>query len=381
MNSIQGCKQKRLCYIHFGVRNEPGLNKKLDAQIEQFKYAFSVNEIDLSTVNMITSTWSKLAYSFPFMYISKYDYKSVLKYIDSEIIYIRRDKSDRYFVKFLREIKKKNMNSKILIEIPTYPYFKDDFNGIKSLPKLIKEIFAIPHFKNYVDRFVTYSNDKEIFGVPTIKVKNGIYVDQIVPRTPAGSDGKINILAVATFRKHHGYERIIKGLAEYYANRGERNIILRMVGEGEEKQNYETMVNKYDLNKHVVFLGKMLGDELSHQYDIADIALGSFGMYKIDVFNSSVLKIREYLAKGLPIVSGCHEDAFEDEKFNYYLEFPNDDSVIDIKKIIDFYDFIYSKKTYEDRVKITYTIHEYAKRQVNYDVVFKNVIDYLNGVV
>ena len=104
-------------------------------------------------------------------------------------------------------------------------------------------------------------------------------------------------------------------------------------------------------------------------------------MYKIDVFNSSVLKIREYLAKGLPIVSGCHEDAFEDEKFNYYLEFPNDDSVIDIKKIVDFYDFIYSKKTYEDRVKITYTIHEYAKRQVNYDVVFKNVIDYLNGVV
>ena len=378
MNNIHNnCIDNKISYIHFGVRNEPGLNKKLDAQIEQLKKIFAVDEVDLSKVNKINSFWSKLAYSLPFFYISKYDYESILEHIDSRIIYIRRDKADKYYVKFLREIKNRISNSKIIIEIPTYPYFKDDFKGIRSIPKLIKEVLAIPFYKKYVDCFVTYSSDKEIFGVPTIRVKNGIYVDKIEPRMPIPPNNNINILAVATFRKHHGYERVIEGLHQYYCNNGDRNIILRMVGTGEEKQKYEDMVNKYKLNDHVFFLGNLIGDELSRQYDIADIALGSFGMYKIDVYNSSVLKVREYLAKGLPIVSGCHEDAFEDERFDYYLEFPNDDSIIDIEKIVSFYDHIYSKKTHEEIIEMTNEIREYAKRHVNYDVVFKNVIDYL----
>lgn len=363
-------------YIHFNSRIEPGLNKKINAQLfalQKSGLIFEEMSIDEHVSN--GNLMKKVLHNTLFFYKNKYDYEKTLNMISNDsIVYLRRNKADKYYVDFLRKLRSKGC--KVLIELPTYPYFKDDFSKPKYWPAYIKEKLAIPHFKKYVDRFVTYSNDKEIFGVPTIKVKNGIYVDQIEARTPIDSN-EINILAVATFRKHHGYERIIEGLHRYYSNGGNRNIILRMVGSGDEKQKYEDLVNEYELNDHVLFLGKMLGDELSHQYDIADIALGSFGMHKISVYNSSVLKVREYLAKGLPIVSGCHEDAFEDETFDYYLEFPNDDSVVEIEKIVDFYDHIYSTKSHTERIEMTNMIREYAKRQVNYDVVFKNVIDYL----
>ena len=47
-------------------------------------------------------------------------------------------------------------------------------------------------------------------------------------------DGTIVLLAVATLAKWHGYERVIKGLYNYYADGGERNIIFNIVGNGEQ---------------------------------------------------------------------------------------------------------------------------------------------------
>lgn len=377
---IDGKRKKSLCYIHFGMRSEPGLCKKLDAQIDQFQRLFDVTEIDLLNYQIKMNIFTKIAYCIPFFYKSKYDYDSILRQIDADIVYIRRENADKYYIDFLNTIKRNDPLRTIIVEIPTYPYFKDVFKGLKNYPKLLKEKWAIPKYKKYIDRFVTYSGDNEIFGVPTIKVRNGICVDNFEPRKRIESHNTINLLAVATFRKQHGYERIINGLANYYANGGDRNVILRMVGDGAEKQRYVDLVAKNHLQDHVKFLGKMVGTDLAEQYNIADIALGAMGLYKLGVFSSSALKIREYLAKGLPIVSGCHEDAFEDEPFDYYLEFPNDKSAIDINKIVNFYDRIYLSKSEDVKNRMVLDIREYAKRQADYGVVFQNVIHYLEGV-
>ena len=365
---------KTLYYLHFGAHTEPGVDKKIKAQVEQIEKYINVKEINICEKVENPGLLRKISTNMILIYANKYLYDEVLNKIENNsLVYLRRNKADKYYVNFLKKLYEKNCV--IIVELPTYPYFKDDYSKIKYWPAYFKELRAIPKFKRYVNRFVTYSNDKEIFGVSTLKVKNGIYVNQIEPRHPLEVSANINLLAVATFRKHHGYERVINGLAEYYKQGGERNITLRMVGDGDEKQKYQELVRKHKLEKHVDFLGRMVGDDLEKQYDWADIALGSFGMYKIDVYNSSVLKVREYLAKGLPIISGCHEDAFEDEKFGYFLEFPNDMSTISIKRVINFYDNIY-QAGFNKNIMVK-NIREYARRHINYDVVFQNVIDYI----
>lgn len=186
----------------------------------------------------------------------------------------------------------------------------------------------------------------------------------------------IRLLAVAAFQKSHGYERVIAGLAQYYHGSADRKIELYLVGYGDEVIKYKKMVRQYGLEPYVFFCGRKVGLELDHIYDRMDIALGLFGAYKRKLYSSSALKIREYLAKGMPIVSGCYEDAFERKKdYKYFLEFPNDDSVIDMQRIVDFYKSVYESDT--EREQIHREIREYARRTVDLSVTMQPVIKYI----
>lgn len=188
----------------------------------------------------------------------------------------------------------------------------------------------------------------------------------------------IRLLAVATFQKSHGYERVIKGLAQYYRGSADSKIELYLVGNGEETVKYKKMVQRYELEPYVILCGRKIGSELDYLYESMDIALGPFGLYKRKIFKSSSLKVREYLAKGMPIISGCHEDAFERGKpGRYYLEFPNDNTPIDIKMIVDFYKSIY--ETDMNRKQIHKEIREYAKKTVDLSVTMQPVIEYIRG--
>ena len=109
----------------------------------------------------------------------------------------------------------------------------------------------------------------------TLKVVNGTDVNSIAPIQPRKDDGEIHLLAVALFKKHHGYERIINGMNEYYKNGGKRIIKLYMVGDGPEIPMYEKIVKEYNLEDKVIFCGILEGAELDEIYNKCDIGLGS----------------------------------------------------------------------------------------------------------
>ncbi len=73
-----------------------------------------------------------------------------------------------------------------------------------------------------------------------------------------------------------------------------------------------------------------------------DIAISSLGLYKLEINRISSLKLNEYLAKGLPVVAGCNTVALTGKNSKYYLQFENNENAIDMFKIVDFYDAIYS---------------------------------------
>lgn len=361
-------------YIAIGESASKGVKKKIDGQIKEME---KISHVEKIVVQPYARTFvRKLVSCLPYCNIG-YDYSSAFDRLDKpDYIYLRRTTADRAYVDFFRKIKKKFPGCRIIVEIPTYPYFKDNYAKnirffFSKLPYYMKEIANRGKLKRYVDRFVTFSEKNEIYGISTIRTINGIDVDSVTP-VAHKTDGKsINLISVSATAPHHGYERIIKGLGRYYGSGGSRNVVFHVVGAGRENEKYKKLVKKYGLERNVIFYGEKTGAELDEIYNKADIAVESFALYRVALDTSSTLKSREYLAKGLPIVAGCRIDALKNKEFDYFCEFRNDNSVVDIDKIIAFYDRVYSAGTPTDEIR------NFARENVDMSVAMRPVIEYI----
>ena len=97
-------------------------------------------------------------------------------------------------------------------------------------------------------------------------------------------------------------------------------------------------------------------------------------MYKIGYKQANSLKVREYLAKGLPIITGCDTDVFENLDFDKFIQFSNDETPIDFNRVIEFFDRFYEKNSPKD---INDEISEFAKKYCDMSYAMKPVIDFL----
>ena len=365
---------KKGYYIHFQGRTSVGISKKIDMQMEELGRHFEISELEVNTIKR--NIFQRIIGLLPMMSIKR-DYTEALSELDNpDFIYARRNVADRAYVGFWQEIKRRYPKCKIIIEIYTYPYDKDDFAKWNAWPFYIKEIIYRPRLKKYIDRFVTYSDDKEIFGVPTIITTNGVLVDKIRKASGEFQPGKLTMIGVAYMQRQHGYERIIEGMKEYYSGAAKTDeVYLNLVGDGPEKAKYQRLVQKYGLQKYVKFFPTTTGDELDRLYDQADIALMSFGMYKLGYYSHiGIIKSRECLAKGIPMITGNPIDILEKD-FKYVKNFSNDSSTIDITEVVNFYDSI--RKTEKSKADMVDTIHDYAKKHADMEIVMKPVVEFI----
>ena len=163
--------------------------------------------------------------------------------------------------------------------------------NLEMFPFLIKDKIYRRKLKKYIDRIVTFSDDDMIFGIETIRTKNGIIVDEIPLKDSRENGGVLTFLSVAKFQKAHGYERILKSMADYIKSGGTRKFKYYMVGYGEEFEHYHNLIEDYHLNDYVEMSGMKNGTELDEYYRAADICLSCFGLYKNGINISSALKI------------------------------------------------------------------------------------------
>lgn len=368
--------KKKGYYIHFDARQSIGVSKKIDMQIAELGRQFYMKEIPITAVPR--SLMKRILGLFPLASIPR-DYDKVWSQMDNpDFIYMRRTVADHDYLDFLKKIKKKYPRCKVIVEIFTYPYDKDDFGKWNAWPFYLKEIIYRRQLKKYVDRFVTYSRDKEIFGVQTIRTTNGVNLHQIKPVTGEYSPGRIVLVGVAYMQRQHGYERLIMGLKEYYdRSNAKRKVYLYLVGDGPEKEFYQKLVSLYHLQDYVKFYPTMTGEELDEVYDQADIALASFGFYKAGVYHSnSSLKVCECLAKGLPFATGCTIAGIEDTCPFMFL-FPNDKSVVSIEELVNKFDQLRSKGS-KLKSELAKEIRNFATEKVSMEKVMKPIIEYIN---
>ena len=87
------------------------------------------------------------------------------------------------------------------------------------------------------------------------------------------------------------------------------------------------------------------------------------------------LKTREFLAKGIPIVTGSPINVLGD-KLKYVKLFSNDSSAVDITEVIDYYEGL--KKTERDKMSVARKMRKIAYDQVNVDAVMAPIIKFIN---
>ncbi len=365
---------KKGYYIHFEGRTSIGVAKKIDMQMEEFRKYYEMREIEVETLHR--SLLQRVIGLSPTCSISR-DYDSALGQLEEPaFLYIRRTVADRAYVNFLRRVKQKFPKCKIIIEIFTYPYDKDDFGKWNAWPFYIKERIYRGRQKKYVDRFVTYTKDEEIFGVPAIQTINGINVDSVRMVRGEYREDQLTMIGVAYMQRHHGYERVIEGLHEYYSGQERKfRVYLMLVGDGPEKPKYQELTEKYGLGDYITFYPTMSGDELDEMYDKSDIALASFGVYKSGFSGKlSALKTRECLAKGMLQITGCEIDVLDDD-YKYVKNFENGPQTVDISKVVDFYRSILA--TGWNKRDIAGIIRKYAVDHVGVSSAMRPIINFI----
>ncbi len=363
------------CGYENNTKEYSGVLKKIDMQCAELSKHFSIRFFS-AYESKHDEAFYKFTKRLPWNSADR-KYDDILQQMDNtDFVYIRRTTADKAFLQFLQKTKEAYPKCKIIIEVYTYPYEKDEYKSLPGKFLMIKDKYYRRKYKNCVDRIVTYTNDERIFGIQTIQTINGVDTNKFTAITPRSHDEEIHLLAVAMFQKHHGYERIIEGLHRYYTQGGNRVVKLYLVGTGPEIELYKSLTEKYSIFDKVYFCGSLQGNDLNIAYNNADIGLGSFGFYKIGLKSASSLKTKEYLAKGLPVVAGCVESFVDKEGKQYYLDFPNDDSPIDIFKILLFYDSVYNKENISKQ-QIANNIHSYAVRTVSMEEALKPVVKYI----
>lgn len=295
----------------------------------------------------------------------KYLKKNVRKYVLPKYVYIRHIGSDFSLLSMVKKYSQEG--SKVILEFPTYPYYKEKFRSIKSLLGLLLDLLCNKFIVRNLAISLNSSGYDTIFGCKSYSMENGINIKNYTKhQKKLNAKRIINLIAVSSMAKWHGYERVIEGLKEYKDNM--YHINLHLVGDGPELKHYKDLALKYHLNDNIKFYGNVGGKELDSIFEESDIALSSFGLYKIGLDKVSTLKVKEYCARGIPFVFANEEMTLTKEKSYFAYRVPNDCSPIEMSEIIDFYEEIINIHNIADEMR------KFAVKYYSYESELRNVI-------
>lgn len=340
-----------------------GSRNKVSAQVK------ALNQNGLPSVVLMKPMLSKWIRMLPFQ-SSNSDWDHICLPPEATAIYIRYNASSMPFLRFLKKQKCQYPQRKILIEFPTYPYDQEPMNILKKA----RDRFYRKFIHKYVDRCVLMSSDKEVFGIKSIQIDNGIDCDEIHQRTPILHEGNtVRLLAVATVANWHGYDRVIRGLGEYYAESPKRNVELHLVGGGRLIPELKQLCVECGVENYVYFHGWKKGEDLGKLFDQCDMGVGCLGVHRKDITYTNSLKLREYAARGIPFFYGDIDLAMEEHFKEYLMNVPANDDPIVISDIIRFYNEM-KEKGFD---KIAVEMHGLAERNLSWTKQLKPVVDYI----
>jgi len=321
IDALRKCKvDAHLCYLRF----------EKDKSHTRMVDDFVVEKYNSSILGKIRK---RIAYTSLFNYIKDNHF---------DLIYIRyANNANPFLNRFVKKLKLSNL--KIVMEIPTYPY-DDEYKDSPLKDKLrlfIDKRYRMTLAKS-LDYIVSYTNLKTIFDCPVINISNGVDFDKIPLKENINDTSSIlRLIGVAEIHYWHGFDRVIKGLINYYRQKDiKKEVFFDIVGYGADStlNELKKLVKDNNLEKQIVFHGPKFGDELNELFEKADFAIASLGRHRSGIYDIKTLKNREYAARGLAFMYSENDSDFDN--MSYVLQSEPSESAIDINKVISFYNNI-----------------------------------------
>lgn len=252
-----------------------------------------------------------------------------------DFAYIRFSFANPYMFALIKRLKEHGI--KVFVEIPTYPYTNELDNSIKNIIYKCLDTYLWKRKAKNIYRLVLTNDLRELHGIKAINIFNGIDLEDIVKSTSDKYVDKkvVNLIGVANISKWHGYDRVIKGLAEYYKVNRNIGVHFYIVGEGSEKSNLIRLTEELEMNEYVHILGAKYGDDLEKLYYKMDIGVSSLALFRAGGGHDPI-KSKEYLAKGIPVIVGYKDRAFSDD-LEFVYRISSDDSPVNINDIVTQY--------------------------------------------
>lgn len=338
---------KALFLIFHGFNPANGISKKIHYQVNGLKAC----GVDTRLCYMDETTGRKLRMvdnhvlrdygsGLKSKLLKRTEYSSIIEYARKEridFVYMRSDHNANPFtIHMVRKLKETGI--KVVMEIPTYPYDQE----YESLSRR-KFLFIDQCFRKILARqlsgIVTFSDYPIIFGKPALQISNGVDFSQIpLKRKINDTNHELHLIGVAEIHYWHGFDRLVRGLANYYQTHPSYKVYFHIIGEffGErEKKEILPVIKQHGLEEYIILHGARHGKELDDLFEQADMAIGSLARHRSGIIHIKTLKNREYAARGLSFIYSEIDSDFENKP--YILKAKADESPIDIDQIIEFY--------------------------------------------
>lgn len=341
---------KGLFIVFHGFSPHSGISKKIFAQCEALRrcgvdIALCHTEIDADGTqrrlagDAVIRTFGSGLRAKALKRVSYTDITGYIRRERVEFLYIRHDlNANPLLVGWLRSVRR--LGVRIALEIPTYPY-DAEFREAGRKEKLQLQIDRMFRraLAREVDRIVTFSDDEEIFGQKTVRISNGIDFDAVPLKTERHDiTREVRLLALANIHPWHGFDRVIEGLKNYYAAPHDREVKLRIVGDGMPDLigGYARSIEAYGLDAYVEITGPRSGAALDAQFAWCDMGVASLARHRNGIESLKSLKNREYAARGIPFVYSERDSDFD--PMPYVLKAPADDTPLDIAALLGWLD-------------------------------------------
>lgn len=267
--------------------------------------------------------------------------------------------------------------AKILYEIPTYVKIGETPRNILRRAFSLYSSLWEKKMNQYLDLMVLiFTEDsrglKTLFGRPAAVIDNGVDVEAIPLRTPVADQNAFHILALASMSYWHGYDRLIRSLAEY---KGTENVAVHMVGgnDGGMLPQWQQLAKELGVQDRVIFHGKLYGDDLAKMFDLCDVGVNALAQYTKNLSATSELKVREYTARGLPFLCSVEDPALAYTDHPFWLQVANDASTPDMEQIVNF-----ARKMRED-TDHPHRMREYAMAHMTWESQYAPIFEKLEN--
>ena len=376
-------EKKALLYFPVPLKNKnSGIAKKCLGIIDAFKSAYEVDVMSEfngevffndKKIKDYNATPNKMRfYYYNDIFLGQFSVFSKLvsgnKY---DVVYVRI----HYFVtfgllSFFKKMQRANNKVRIYIEIPTFPFEEELKSKLHRFRNWLNGL-TIPRLKKYVTKIITLSNDDNIWEIPTVRISNGflpaVTDKELVRRKPNMTDGEFHIGMIAQFSDWHAADILVKSLKAYVLTSAAIKIRVHFIGKMIAK--VIEMVEIENLEHDIIFHDEKDALEIATFLNDIHVCVGTLGHHRKNIQLDSSLKNREYAFSGMPMILKTPDLDFPKELF-FVKYFPDDDSLLNLNEVVDFY----------NKLKIEHPdykneIIDYAKANLAWKIKLKAVLE------